>query len=1007
MKSIQRLGSREKIPECHPMKLKDKDLLLQWHNQGDRITKGETLPRKLLDRFGHMTTATSVMARHLCYSFNYSLSSLPAMFCAWAPVFTGQALLPEEFPSARTIRNNIEKIDKIDDYRISQVFEKEFKDKKQPFGFIRSHYISTDDTTHGKADDHHVIIRSGDYGPPEDEVEDLVGFFTYPFFDCLASCSSASKNNQGNAAHNIDSLKAHTASFEVLSMCGGGTVDNAAMAEMKKTHEGLMELISEDHHELTKIYGVDKWCIVHNDPFHCCCLAIQHASEFGFGKTEKGNNRQVHHRQCMQTLHSIVVSDKILAQSLADKILKRNSDETSQDPKRRLKYKIRTFRERQQRWLINGRFAKIILEGHNLDLPLDDHGFWVTWAYEYLPLVSGWKRTALEELITWFMMPEIIVGIQFEAELVDYFEVTYQWHANVGELCKKSGFRTMELHHLLFDHIMPFWEGAIKEPKKRFPLTFKRIEEVDDLAFMTKKKDQVEAGIKAGYDEIKKLYQTLLKAPMIFLATLDPEKGPSILRAILALVEEEEVDINRADGYDDDDANGYGIVVDEELEWGRYKYDNPDDRPADEKIWYDWLWEDRAALAHWYQQIGLCRRVVLNDLKKLSQEGQVDVVTTRTSESTCRLRDFFDEYPVLFAAYRAVFALLPSASRIVESAHGIVRYSYDPQVPAKFRNAKMRYKMNTNHTMSEERRVVIRKKRAKVEGKGGKVKDADRKETQAMIGEQILKLVELYSDKSILDLPPEVQKRIIIRNINRTNARIIEEKLKIDKTNAADLLRDKRATSREEKSIAEFQEAAKNAVTEHDKNWSLRDARQEMVTIGQMLTKKWWTSIPVSEFFVNLEAVLPSFYSDSVVASNKTTIMKKGSDHDLGAHLAKIVKLSKHEEPSSPDEYDCLTSTLSNEHDVKDMTEEAILRLFVKFDQSPRLSDMATKEQTRQTKLKAVFNLFGTDLSTRQRFTSQHTYSASVELGADDVEDDDDAVVDVVDECDGDVNMID
>jgi len=191
--------------------------------------------------------------------------------------------------------------------------------------------------------------------------------------------------------------------------------------------------------DLTKIYGMDRWCIVHNDLFHCCNLAIQHCSEKGLGITEKGNNRQVHHRQAMQTLHDVVISDRVKAQLICDKINQENDT----------KYTIKTFRERIQRWLVNGRYAKIILEGYDLVLPLEVDNFWVVWAYRYLPLVDGWRRIALEELIVFFLMPEIIVGIQFEAELVDYFDITYQWHAYPGELCSRPGFRTRSYHAIL------------------------------------------------------------------------------------------------------------------------------------------------------------------------------------------------------------------------------------------------------------------------------------------------------------------------------------------------------------------------------------------------------------------------------------------------------------------------------------------------------------------------------------------------------------------------------
>ena len=76
------------------------------------------------------------------------------------------------------------------------------------------------------------------------------------------------------------------------------------------------------------------------------------------------------------------------------------------------------------------------------------------------------------------------------------------------------------------------------------------------------------------------------------------------------------------------------------------------------------------------------------------------------AESSTRLRLFFEEYPVLFTALCATFGLLPSASRIVESAHGMMRDFHDTQVPAEFLNAKMRYKMNRDYEMKEDEKYL-------------------------------------------------------------------------------------------------------------------------------------------------------------------------------------------------------------------------------------------------------------------------------------------------------------
>ena len=119
----------------------------------------------------------------------------------------------------------------------------------------------------------------------------------------------------------------------------------------------------------------------------------------------------------------------------------------------------------------------------------------------------------------------------------------------------------MELHHLLFEHIMPFWEVAIHKPKERFPKTLSLIDKMskitasedEDVKKWENKaklmRDQIDEGIRAGYEEIKKLYQTLLRAPMVFLATLDPKGSSDILRAILAVVKDEGLNIDAANDY--------------------------------------------------------------------------------------------------------------------------------------------------------------------------------------------------------------------------------------------------------------------------------------------------------------------------------------------------------------------------------------------------------------------------------------------------------------------------
>ena len=55
------------------------------------------------------------------------------------------------------------------------------------------------------------------------------------------------------------------------------------------------------------------------------------------------------------------------------------------------------------------------------------------------------------------------------------------------------------------------------------------------------------------------------------------------------------------------------------------------------------------------------------------------------------------------------------------------------------------------------------------------------------------------------------------------------------------------------------------------------------------------------------------------------------------------------------------------------MTEDAILREFVKFNKSMSHGLTVQKDNEHKQKLDVVFKLFGTELSTRKRFTSDRT----------------------------------
>ena len=388
--------------------------------------------------------------------------------------------------------------------------------------------------------------------------------------------------------------------------------------------------------------------------------------------------------------------------------------------------------------------------------------------------------------------------------------------------------------------------------------------------------------------------------------------------------------------------------------WGKFEYGENETMPHEMKVWYDWLEADTEELAHWFKQLGLHRKVVLRDLRRLSQVPTSD--SSKRSESSTRLRLFFEEYPVLFTALRATFGLLPSASRIVESAHGMMRDFHDTQVPAEFLNAKMRYKMNKDHEMKEKRRKLIQKLISEdTENEGLKrkaAKHSDRKLTQQYIGTQLMELMEEYSDEALHDLPDHVKEKAKIRNINKRCAREKEKQLSRKKKDLADRRRERLEESRGPVDMELVAQAGRRALTVNSRDWRMNDQRAEMDLIDKMTVKGYFGSIRAIDFKLELFRVIPSFKTNATWQAGKSKIMKADkSATDLGAYLSAIKGNAKKIENGKANE---IEDNLGLEI-TESMTRDDYLRHFIKFDQSV-IQERAESEATKQrTKLKVVF----------------------------------------------------
>ena len=202
------------------------------------------------------------------------------------------------------------------------------------------------------------------------------------------------------------------------------------------------------------------------------------------------------------------------------------------------------------------------------------------------------------------------------------------------------------------------------------------------------------------------------------------------------------------------------------------------------------------------------------------------------------LHDFFVQCPAMFVSLRAVFALLPSASRIVESAHGIMRAICDGQIPIDFMNSKMRWKMNDSCSMREERRktipvivAVARKDGKPISQKAAK--HSDRRVTLLKIGEQILHSMKVYTPEVIDSVPPE---KIMISTINKMSAKRNEEEMLVKKREAAERRRER--SRRAPVDLDKIEEEAMNTKTEYDENWQSRDNDEQVQSVNEPVVRR-------------------------------------------------------------------------------------------------------------------------------------------------------------------------
>ena len=548
-------------------------LVLEYVNHGLRYTEtgGECLTQDMFFKSIHnsqreLRLDCANMIRHIVASYDISLSKFPALLNCFACLLIGRPLKEAEYPSTATIRLHIPRLTIIDRHFASLVDLKTFGAKSK-HGFFVLYYLVTDDTVHLTKKKHHGVLRTGAYEVDDDDIEDI---FDRPSrFITLTSESAVGENASANADLNMKVMEKEIHP-DVLPFLGGGTVDGASSAqkEIEYTMENLFEYCDREGIVYTR-YGVEPRRIIIQDFFHIDNIAINGASVTFSGESERGNSRQFHPLQLLQSIHDIHSVDPVASQNIINKLLSGMGVKI---------YKLQTCRERPQRWRVNGLYALRILKMMAIKLA-NGESLLTAWAKE-MEAVGGkatgpdsqWMKQAAREILTMSLSQVIKISLAFEAELVsNYFDITNADHAKKGE-SDRSGFGTMGLPFLLLNFIVPFWRSAKKNPAQYFPRTASLIDELEDESLKRQKTEQLQAAIECGMEKVSKNTEQFFKAPLVFLLLPHPVEGPRILRMIMRIFYfnafedfeyEECYHSNEHDNFDGDE---------KDLEWGRDDY---------------------------------------------------------------------------------------------------------------------------------------------------------------------------------------------------------------------------------------------------------------------------------------------------------------------------------------------------------------------------------------------------------------------------------------------------
>ncbi len=959
-----------KLP-CGMFHIGKDQLLLEYVNHGIRYTEssGECMNQEVHFISKHnsqpeLRLDCANIIRHIINCFDIPLSKFPSLMNCFGVLLFGRALRLDEFPSVATIRLHIPRLTIIDRHNLAEEDRQTFGKTKN--GFHVLWYLTTDDTVQLGNQKHHAVIRTGSYGREEeddssneqdDDNNDIMQ--QKPRFIALTSKKAVGTDADANAKLNLEAIleEMHP---DILANFGGATIDGAGSAgkEIEDTGDLVFAKCEERNGIVYLRNGVEVRMILLRDFFHKDNVIINAASVLFSGDPERGNSRQFHPLQLLQSIHDIHSPDTVSSQNIINDLLEGTG----------ITYILTTNRERPQRWRVNGLFALRILEMMSIELD-DGINLLTAWARE-MQLVGGkigpdsqWMKQTAGEIAVMAQSPAIKISLAFEAELVgQYFDITNYDHAMKGEFKSRSGFTTFGLPFLLLNFMVPFWTSAAADPAKYFPRTWKLIEKLEDETLKSLKKEQLQVAIEGGLEKMLKNTEEFFKAPLIFLLLPHPVEGPRIIRMMLKILSDC-ADFDLDLGYEVEDSDL--IDIEGADGWGQFRY-TEDTWPNEERVWYDILTSDKETienLVHFWQQLGFARNVIREELMRLSKTVQ----SNRVPHSKHPMKDFKVEFPIIYEALTAAFGFCPSNSRIVEMLHAFVRECIEEQTPDEFLASKLRYLIDTVYRDREERREVF-VERADPKAKFQKSKHCDRKKTQQMEGQQLCSSFEKYHQSILESLPVDVQEQCKICNIRDKGVTTSEKEYEESTRKAWQQKRTKKLLKNDLLSMNTITAEAIQKRTEHDKSWQDREARKMSEVTKAVATLKHFSSVTAKhgKFHEEVFNVLTHLGVplDVLKKKRKTHLIK--SDEVVSKYLKRVKQIAK--DPSSNDLTD---------DDLSEMSEDDILKYFVNARRSTKLQEVTKKIEDKRKLLKDLFSVAAKEISPYYKEKLENTSTQS------------------------------